>query len=67
MVTHKISHKTMVERALKKGNLTIHVMQAVFLAYYLSSDTFPGAKPIDFAFVGGLSISIGKPTSHHIS
>ncbi|KAJ4424782.1 hypothetical protein N0V82_000501 [Gnomoniopsis sp. IMI 355080] len=31
---------------------------AVFLAYYLNSDTFPGASPIDFAFVGGLSISI---------
>lgn len=32
---------------------------AVFLAYYLNSDTFPGASPIAFAFVGGLSISIG--------
>ncbi|KAF3764890.1 MFS general substrate transporter [Cryphonectria parasitica EP155] len=31
---------------------------AVFLAYYLSSDVFPGSTAIDFAFVGGLSISI---------
>ncbi|KAI9722272.1 MAG: hypothetical protein M1812_001744 [Candelaria pacifica] len=29
----------------------------VFLAYYLATDTFPGATPLDFAFVGGLSIS----------
>lgn len=41
--------------------LTLEQWQAVFLAYYLNSDTFPGASPIDFAFVGGLSISIGKP------
>ncbi|ROW16134.1 hypothetical protein VPNG_01824 [Cytospora leucostoma] len=31
---------------------------AVFLAYYLNSNKFPGANAIDFAFVGGLSISI---------
>ncbi|KAB5551168.1 major facilitator superfamily domain-containing protein, partial [Coniochaeta sp. 2T2.1] len=31
---------------------------AVFLAYYLHSNAFPGIKPIAFAFVGGLSISI---------
>lgn len=31
---------------------------AVFLAYYLNSNAFPGAGAIDFAFVGGLSISI---------
>ncbi|EON61389.1 hypothetical protein W97_00603 [Coniosporium apollinis CBS 100218] len=29
----------------------------VFLAHYLSTSTFPGATPLDFAFVGGLSIS----------
>jgi len=28
----------------------------VFLAYYLRNDVFPGATPLDFAFVGGLSI-----------
>ncbi|KUI60464.1 putative transporter MCH2 [Cytospora mali] len=31
---------------------------AVFLAYYLNSNTFPGSSSISFAFVGGLSISI---------
>lgn len=29
----------------------------VFLAYYLSHSTFPSASALDFAFVGGLSIS----------
>ncbi|KAF2088932.1 MFS general substrate transporter [Saccharata proteae CBS 121410] len=29
----------------------------VFLAHYLSTNTFPGATRLDFAFVGGLSIS----------
>ncbi|EIN08075.1 MFS general substrate transporter [Punctularia strigosozonata HHB-11173 SS5] len=29
----------------------------VFLAHYLSSNFFPGASTLDFAFVGGLSIS----------
>lgn len=32
---------------------------AVFLAYYLRSGTIEGASPLGFAFVGGLSISIG--------
>ncbi|ERT00272.1 MFS transporter (Mch2) [Sporothrix schenckii 1099-18] len=31
---------------------------AVFLAYYLNNDAFPGASAIEYAFVGGLSISI---------
>ncbi|KAL1868733.1 hypothetical protein Daus18300_005867 [Diaporthe australafricana] len=31
---------------------------AVFLAYYLTSNAFPGSSAISFAFVGGLSISI---------
>ncbi|KAJ9157310.1 MFS general substrate transporter [Pleurostoma richardsiae] len=31
---------------------------AVFLGYYLHSNAFPGATAIDFAFVGGLSISM---------
>jgi MFS family permease len=30
---------------------------AVFLAYYLANDYFPGATPLQYAFVGGLSIS----------
>ena len=29
----------------------------VFLAHYLSTNTFPGATRLDFAFIGGLSIS----------
>lgn len=31
---------------------------AVFLAYYLNSNAFPGTQPIAYAFVGGLSVSI---------
>lgn len=31
---------------------------AVFLAYYLKNDAFPGSSPLEFAFVGGLSISM---------
>lgn len=31
---------------------------AVFLAYYLNSNVFPGTTPIAFAFVGGLSVSM---------
>ena len=30
---------------------------AVFLAHYLSTRTFPGATPLQYAFIGGLSIS----------
>ncbi|KAF1840712.1 MFS general substrate transporter [Cucurbitaria berberidis CBS 394.84] len=30
---------------------------AVFLAYYLANNVFPGAMPIHYAFIGGLSIS----------
>ena len=29
----------------------------VFLAYYLANSTFPGATPLEYAFVGSLSIS----------
>lgn len=36
---------------------------AVFLAYYLRSGTIAGSSPLGFAFVGGLSISTGRPTS----
>lgn len=31
---------------------------AVFLAHYLATDTFPGASPLEYAFIGGLSISL---------
>ncbi|KIN02909.1 hypothetical protein OIDMADRAFT_178707 [Oidiodendron maius Zn] len=32
---------------------------AVFLAYYLSHDTYPDASALDYAFIGGLSFSAG--------
>jgi hypothetical protein len=31
---------------------------AVFLAYYLQNDVFPGATHLDYAFVGSLSIGV---------
>ncbi|EWY84338.1 hypothetical protein FOYG_14090 [Fusarium oxysporum NRRL 32931] len=30
---------------------------AVFLAYYLDTDTFPGTTALDYAFIGGLSLT----------
>ncbi|KAH8807129.1 MFS transporter, MCP family, solute carrier family 16, member 7 [Xylogone sp. PMI_703] len=30
---------------------------AVYIAYYLSHNTFPDTSPLDYAFIGGLSIS----------
>jgi hypothetical protein len=30
----------------------------IFLAHYLANNTFPGATALDYAFVGGLSISM---------
>lgn len=35
----------------------------VFLAHYLSNDTYPGATSLEYAFVGGLSISLALLTS----
>lgn len=35
-------------------------MFGVFLAFYLAHDHFPGATPLQFAFVGGLSFSVGS-------
>ena len=35
----------------------------VFLAYYLKHNTFPGATPLQYAFVGSLSISIAMLVS----
>ena len=29
----------------------------MFLAHYLANNTFPGATPLEYAFIGGLSIS----------
>lgn len=36
----------------------------VFLAHYLATDTFPGATSLEFAFVGGLSISCAMLISY---
>lgn len=38
-------------------------MFGVFLAFYLAHDHFPGATPLQFAFVGGLSFSVGSYTA----
>ena len=35
----------------------INSSYGVFLAYYLANDYYPGAGPLEFAFIGGLSIS----------
>ena len=35
----------------------INSSYGIFLAYYLSNNYYPGASALDFAFVGGLSIS----------
>jgi MFS family permease len=35
----------------------------VFLAHYLANDTYPGATPLQYAFVGGLSISLAMLVS----
>ena len=36
----------------------INSSYGVFLAYYLDNNYYPGALPLEFAFVGGLSISM---------
>ncbi|KAB8233797.1 MCT family MFS transporter [Aspergillus alliaceus] len=38
----------------------INSSYGVFLAHYLATDTFPGALDLDFAFVGGLSLSMAQ-------
>lgn len=37
----------------------INSSYAVILAYYLRNDVFIGASPLAYAFVGGLSVSMG--------
>lgn len=42
----------------------------VFLSFYLQNDYFPGATPLQFAFVGGLSLSLAMavgPVSNYLS
>ncbi|KAJ5344573.1 major facilitator superfamily domain-containing protein [Penicillium brevicompactum] len=38
----------------------INSSYGIFLAHYLATDTFPGASDLDFAFVGGLSLSMAQ-------
>ncbi|KAF2405171.1 MFS general substrate transporter [Trichodelitschia bisporula] len=35
----------------------VNAVYGVFLAHYLAKNTYPGATPLQFAFIGGLSIS----------
>jgi MFS family permease len=35
----------------------------IFLAYYLTNNAFPGATPLHYAFVGGLSIAMSQTVS----
>ncbi|TVY32732.1 putative transporter [Lachnellula occidentalis] len=35
----------------------INSAYGIFLAYYLSTNTFPSATPLQYAFIGGLSVS----------
>lgn len=41
----------------------INSSYGVFLAHYLSTDTYPGATYLQYAFVGGLSISVAMLVS----
>ncbi|KAJ9361445.1 hypothetical protein DTO027B9_606 [Paecilomyces variotii] len=36
------------------------VSYGIFLAHYLTTNTYPGATDLDFAFVGGLSLSMAQ-------
>ncbi len=48
----------------------INSSYGVFLAYYLANDYYPGAGPLEFAFIGGLSISqalLVSPLSTYIT
>ncbi|KAH8598983.1 major facilitator superfamily domain-containing protein [Bisporella sp. PMI_857] len=36
----------------------INSSYGIFLSHYLNENTYPGATPLDYAFVGGLSISM---------
>lgn len=48
----------------------INSSYGVFLAYYLANDYYPGAVPLEFAFIGGLSISqalLVSPLSTYIT
>jgi MFS family permease len=41
-----------------RAPLTEKQSYAVFLAYYLSHNTYPSATPLDYAMIGGLSFSL---------
>ena len=43
--------------------LGLNSSYGVFLAHYLATNTFPGASPLEYAFIGGLSISMCESVS----
>lgn len=49
-----VSRGSVVQRAVEAESRQSY---GIFLAYYLDTDYFPGATPLELAFVGGLSIS----------
>ncbi|RMZ79108.1 hypothetical protein DV738_g3477, partial [Chaetothyriales sp. CBS 135597] len=47
----------------------INSTYGVFLGHYLTHDVFPGTSPLDYAFIGGLSISMAMaiaPLATHV-
>jgi hypothetical protein len=54
----QLSESTVLDHLLTTATDN-HQSYAVFLAYYINSGEFDGASDITFAFVGGLSFSIG--------
>jgi hypothetical protein len=51
----KSSHPGIIDHVLTTRNLQSY---GVFLSHYLTNNTFPGATALEYAFVGGLSISM---------
>ncbi|KAF8581920.1 MFS general substrate transporter [Ramaria rubella] len=48
----------------------INTTFGVFFSFYTQNDFFPGAKDIDFAFVGGLSVAfamVAAPTANYLA
>ncbi|KAJ9377633.1 hypothetical protein DTO063F5_8162 [Paecilomyces variotii] len=51
---------TEVEPPPDGGYGWVCVSYGIFLAHYLTTNTYPGATDLDFAFVGGLSLSMAQ-------
>ena len=63
-VCHSPSPSSLPQKPHYKTNkLTPHQSYGVFLSYYLQHGFFPGASPLDYAFVGGLSIAMSQVVS----